>query len=629
MADPPRGVSKALAREGEDERAHLHSPVSPRSVSPFVSSRYRPPIRRETSEERAPPRGVHSPASFPQSSRAAKDFPMERGVRSLPLPFSSASSSPPPPALSPAPLLRPPSPAGASPRRRFARALSGFPSHVLPWFPFSVFTAPGQHRPAPRSLAGSRATTAAMADAAARAVQPAQDEAVDKPKDVLYVFQRGEFLQALLHTLAGVSGASLAMILVYPLDFLRTEQSVKGIGCGTLRDEAMQIIKKKGWRGMYRGLRSALYGVVVSWGVYFFVYSYAKAYLQKRGFKPSGLSNMLLAIVAGLCSTVASNPLWVANTRIKLDPPGRTTDIWRMLARILKREGFRGWFAGLLPALVLVANPAIQFVLYDFLKESLTALKNMQAKLRAAEASRATRSPNPAVTSPFQSSSFSSPLAAMSSAAALRFPAAHPRGLGCAASADEAQLNAAGVRLCSTASSASVSSSLPGGETVEITVAGRASKAKKTKAGKHAVTGGEAFLIGMVAKLCATLATYPYLVVKTRAQTKLHNVHDNSASFRCLVTILETEGVSGLFAGLKPKLLATLLSSAVMFSVYEKLLPHAEQSLKSLSFSPHSAFAKTFFPPPAGSDLRVINVSPDRLVRVSQSVTPGEQTSGR
>lgn len=31
-----------------------------------------------------------------------------------------------------------------------------------------------------------------------------------------------------------------------------------------------------------------------------------------------------------------------------------------------------------------------------------------------------------------------------------------------------------------------------------------------------------------MAKLCATLLTYPYLVVKTRAQTKLHNVHDNS-----------------------------------------------------------------------------------------------------
>ena len=44
--------------------------------------------------------------------------------------------------------------------------------------------------------------------------------------------------------------------------------------------------------------------------------------------------------------------------------------------------------------------------------------------------------------------------------------------------------------------------------------------------------------------------------------------------------ILETEGLPGLFAGLPSKLAATLLSSAIMFTVYEQLLPLVVQVFK-------------------------------------------------
>lgn len=46
-----------------------------------------------------------------------------------------------------------------------------------------------------------------------------------------------------------------------------------------------------------------------------------------------------------------------------------------MLSEIYKTDGFTGWFAGLVPALVLVMNPAIQFALYDHLRRKVMELK--------------------------------------------------------------------------------------------------------------------------------------------------------------------------------------------------------------------------------------------------------------
>ncbi|CBZ54057.1 Os03g0734700 protein, related [Neospora caninum Liverpool] len=469
-----------------------------------------------------------------QSSSRASFSPRPRGASSFPSGVFSPSSFP--------SLLAPPV------DRRFASRFLSF-----------VAGSPKPHFAWPPSPTQKRSEQDALLAVAGNAENRA-------PRDVPYVFQRGEFLHALLHTLAGVSGATVAMVLVYPLDVLRTEQSVKGIGAGTLRDEAIQILKRRGWRGLYRGLTSSLWGVVVSWGVYFFVYSYAKASLQKRSFGSMGMSSVIIAVAAGICSTIASNPFWVANTRIKLDASRRSTNVWRMLGYILRKEGLRGWFAGLLPALMLVSNPAIQFVLYDFLKDTLMTIKEIQANLRAGVQSQGESAPQPSVLS----LSFPSPA---SSPASPSHEASGPP--------TRRSVSVAGQRRPATLSPSLQRSR----QTVSITVQQKKGNAQRQSG---ALSGGEAFVIGLVAKLCATLATYPYLVVKTRAQTKLHNVHDNSASFRCLLTILETEGVGGLFAGLQSKLLATLLSSAVMFSVYETLRPSVEQSLQSLSV-PHVA----------------------------------------
>lgn len=48
-----------------------------------------------------------------------------------------------------------------------------------------------------------------------------------------------------------------------------------------------------------------------------------------------------------------------------------------MLKEILRKEGIRGWLSGIVPALVLVLNPAVQFTLYDHLRAKLMQLKQV------------------------------------------------------------------------------------------------------------------------------------------------------------------------------------------------------------------------------------------------------------
>ncbi|CDJ34719.1 peroxisomal membrane protein, putative [Eimeria mitis] len=256
---------------------------------------------------------------------------------------------------------------------------------------------------------------------------------------------------AFLHTVAGAAGAVVAMAVVYPLDSLRTIQSVQG---GSAWDVVKLHLRHGGWRRLYRGIKAALAGVVFSWGTYFFVYTLAKQKEKnRRGHKAKTGTNLPMAIGAGICSTVISNPFWVANTRLKVDFSAKANEqgIFKMLIAILRKEGFRGWLAGIVPALVLVLNPAIQFTLYDHLR-----VKLMQLKQRWRTASRASSSN-------------------------------------------------------SLSSQHSSTGSLVSDKMLRVRV-----------------TPAESFLMGLTAKLAATLVTYPYLVVKTRAQSKVYNVKDYS-----------------------------------------------------------------------------------------------------
>lgn len=92
---------------------------------------------------------------------------------------------------------------------------------------------------------------------------------------------------------------------------------------------------------------------------------------------------MAAGALAGSATVMLTNPIWVINTRMtarenegdslptkegespKKQKPGTIST----LLKILREDGFMRLFAGVLPALVLVINPILQYTIFEQLKQ--------------------------------------------------------------------------------------------------------------------------------------------------------------------------------------------------------------------------------------------------------------------
>lgn len=84
---------------------------------------------------------------------------------------------------------------------------------------------------------------------------------------------------------------------------------------------------------------------------------------------------------------------------------------------------------------------------------------------------------------------------------------------------------------------------------------------------------------GGASKIVASIATYPYQVVKSRLQqTDILNAESNTFQSKytgmwdCVVKIWKKERIVGFFRGVLPNAIKVAPSSAVTFLVYEEAL---------------------------------------------------------
>lgn len=188
------------------------------------------------------------------------------------------------------------------------------------------------------------------------------------------------------HALAGAGGGLLAMTLTYPLITLSTRAQVESKRAETSTLAAIRhIINREGISGLYAGLDSALFGISVTNFVYYYWYEWTRSFFEKAAEKagrPSKklttLESMAAGAIAGSATVMLTNPIWVVNTRMttkKEDkdiegenkPKKKPSTIGTFLA-LVKDEGFTSLFAGVLPALVLVINPILQYTFFEQMK---------------------------------------------------------------------------------------------------------------------------------------------------------------------------------------------------------------------------------------------------------------------
>ncbi|KAJ3128661.1 hypothetical protein HK098_003868 [Nowakowskiella sp. JEL0407] len=193
-----------------------------------------------------------------------------------------------------------------------------------------------------------------------------------------------------LLAIAGVGAGFFSAIITCPLDVVKvrkqnqklqfdTPNSISQKIPGTLTSLKL-IYHAEGIKGLYRGLGATLAGYLPTWAIYFTVYEWAKVRVSKElGKKETdSLIHLISAMLAGSLSTAATNPLWVIRTRIMTQPavptpttPYHYTSTINAFSTIIKSEGAVALYKGLGPSLLGVTHVAIQFPLYEKLKQGL------------------------------------------------------------------------------------------------------------------------------------------------------------------------------------------------------------------------------------------------------------------
>jgi solute carrier family 25 (peroxisomal adenine nucleotide transporter), member 17 len=195
------------------------------------------------------------------------------------------------------------------------------------------------------------------------------------------------------HALAGAGGGLIAMTLTYPLITLSTRAQVEASRSSTsLLETIKHIIRREGFTGLYAGLDSALFGISVTNFIYYYWYEWTRAFFEKAAEKAGRASkklttveSMIAGAIAGSATVMLTNPIWVVNTRMttrkeqeeeilpggEKRPQRKAPSTIGTLMSLIRDEGATSLFAGVMPALVLVINPILQYTLFEQLKNTL------------------------------------------------------------------------------------------------------------------------------------------------------------------------------------------------------------------------------------------------------------------
>ncbi|XP_019460795.1 PREDICTED: peroxisomal nicotinamide adenine dinucleotide carrier-like [Lupinus angustifolius] len=348
---------------------------------------------------------------------------------------------------------------------------------------------------------------------------------------------------AVANGLAGAGGGIIAQILTYPLQTVNTRQQTERTlkrnnnqslqlqsssnttttvpAPGTFH-QILHVIGSEGWGGLYSGLKPSLLGTAVSQGIYYYFYQVFKnravaiaaaRKIKGRGDGTVGMFGWLIvAAMAGSLNVLLTNPIWVLVTRMQTHTQAERKIIEEK-KEALRREasessiagstlqdkvaelesiksqpfgtihaanevyneaGVVGFWKGVIPALIMVCNPSIQFMIYE------SSLKHLRAKRTA------------------------------------------------------------------------------------------------KKQGNQSVTALEVFLLGALAKLGATVSTYPLLVVKSRLQAKQEiggsNSYRYSGTVDAILKMIRYEGLPGFYKGMSTKIVQSVFAASVLFMVKEELV---------------------------------------------------------
>ncbi|XP_029179369.2 peroxisomal membrane protein PMP34-like isoform X2 [Acropora millepora] len=204
--------------------------------------------------------------------------------------------------------------------------------------------------------------------------------ALELPETLRMLFSHRNFV----HALAGAVGSVTAMTVFYPLDTARTRLQVDDKRkAKSTAYVLLDIIHEEGLQSLYRGLLPVLCSLYCSNFLYFYTFNGLKTVFVGKGKRSSSLQDLLFGYVAGIVNVLLTTPLWVVNTRLKLqgatfrskdlqdNKTKKYNGIIDGLQKVSREEGMGALWSGTGPSLILAGNPAVQFMVYEATKKFL------------------------------------------------------------------------------------------------------------------------------------------------------------------------------------------------------------------------------------------------------------------
>ncbi|KAF9950532.1 hypothetical protein BGZ70_001323 [Mortierella alpina] len=191
---------------------------------------------------------------------------------------------------------------------------------------------------------------------------------------------------------AGALAGLTSVAFTYPLDIVRTRLSIQSAQVGSSKEaqaalpgiwKTMVLIytKENGIIGLYRGLGPTLTGVAPYVALNFQAYEVLRKHFTPAGeTSPTVGMKLVCGALAGSFAQTVTYPLDVLRRRMQVTGMDavsyKYSSTWDGVKKIIKQEGVRGLYKGMVPNYLKVAPAiSISFVVYEQCKQILIGKK--------------------------------------------------------------------------------------------------------------------------------------------------------------------------------------------------------------------------------------------------------------
>lgn len=202
----------------------------------------------------------------------------------------------------------------------------------------------------------------------------------------------GEDLTAIGRLICGGCAGITSVTFTYPLDIVRTRLSIQTASFASLKKSntgkppgmwpTMVLMYKEegGMRGLYRGIIPTVAGVAPYVGLNFMVYEAVRGYFTSPGEKnPPWYRKLAAGAISGAVAQTCTYPFDVLRRRFQVNSMAgmgyQYTSISGAISMIIKQEGVRGLYKGLMPNLLKVApSMASSWLSFEMTRDFLVSL---------------------------------------------------------------------------------------------------------------------------------------------------------------------------------------------------------------------------------------------------------------